>query len=273
MAYKALIVDDDPNVRDEVGEILDSMGHEHDDAACQEEARELLAGNQYSYHLLDLEIPVRTGRGLPRIQNGENLLGEILRQRGTRREPVIVITGHGKEGPGLGVRMMRLGAADYVNKPFPSTGRTLDIAIREALVGGKHVAPGQASSFHKPFKGGELVFYKYRVELCGVKICGGGNLLIRRILDALKQKRPNGKYVAYSGHELAAEVGCPAEVNRIAGAIRDFRRDTMHVGNRRANRKRRIRITGTALGPSSDSTTAGPPYLTSRHRHTPQGLG
>jgi len=152
MAYKALIVDDDPNARDEVGEILDSMGHEHDDAACQEEARELLAGNQYSYHLLDLEIPVRTGRGLPRIQNGENLLGEILRQRGTRREPVIVITGHGKEGPGLGVRMMRLGAADYVNKPFPSTGRTLDIAIREALVGGKHVAPGQASSFHKPFR-------------------------------------------------------------------------------------------------------------------------
>ena len=78
MKFKALVIDDDPAIVETVGEILESLGHEHDSADCVTAARELLSHNQYDYFLLDLEIPVRRGRGLPRIQTGENLLEQIL---------------------------------------------------------------------------------------------------------------------------------------------------------------------------------------------------
>ena len=237
MPHEALVIDDDPEVREIVAEILDSLGHRYDMATCQEEARELLHSKRYSYYLVDLEIPVRAGKGLPRIQNGENLIAEIVQQRGTRQCPVIVITGHGKKGPELAVRMMKLGAADYVTKPFPPTGETLDKAIRDALAAGvtekadgKPPASLRVTSQPTRFQGGEMIFYPDRVEVCGVKVCGGRRSgLIRRVLDVLRAKRPSGQYVALSGAELGTEVGRAGDQNRIAGCIRDFRRNTCQV--------------------------------------------
>lgn len=133
MSYRALVVDDDPEILDAVGEVLQSLGHEYHTATCQDEARTCVASNGYSYYLIDLEIPVRPDNSLARIQNGENLLTEIAARRGSGPEPIIVITGHGKNGPELAVRMMKLGADDYVTKPFPAAGNTLDRAILEAL--------------------------------------------------------------------------------------------------------------------------------------------
>jgi len=85
--FRALIVEDNPEIVEIVEDILRSLGHEFDAAFCQAEARELLAQKQHDYYLLDLEIPVETGRSLPRIQNGENLLREIIARRGTRHAP------------------------------------------------------------------------------------------------------------------------------------------------------------------------------------------
>lgn len=228
MPHEALVIDDDPEVREMVAEILDSLGHRYDMATCQEEARTLLCSKRYSYYLVDLEIPVRTGKGLPRIQNGENLIAEIVQQRGTRKEPIIVITGHGKQGPALAVRMMKLGAADYVTKPFPPTGETLDKAIREALAKTSEdgaVTSGQSTTAPKsavPFEGGRMVFFHDRVELCGATIIKG-HVRIRKILDRLRQQRPGGRFVAYSGAKLARELEIVAGQNAIAEAIRDFR--------------------------------------------------
>ena len=237
MTPKALVVDDDPDILELVGDILNSLGHKYDMASCQQEARQLLAQNRYAYYLVDLELPVLAGGGFPRIQNGENLVREIIRQRGGRREPVIVITGHGTTGPKLAVRMMKLGANDYVTKPFPTTGDTLDKAILEALgdgvpekVSNTTSAPPSESRPPAQFKGGNLTFYTDRVELHGIKACGGRrNGLIRRVLDVLRAKRPNGQYVALSGAELGAEVGCSGDQNKIAGCIRDFRRNTRQL--------------------------------------------
>jgi len=131
--FRALIVEDNPEIVEIVEDILRSLGHEFDAAFCQAEARELLAQKQHDYYLLDLEIPVETGRSLPRIQNGENLLREIIARRGTRHAPVIIMTSHGTDTPRLAVRMMKLGASDYVTKPFDTVGKTLDNAILEAL--------------------------------------------------------------------------------------------------------------------------------------------
>ena len=237
MTLKALVVDDDPNILEIVGDILKSLGHKFDTASCQEEARRLLADNQYAYHLVDLELPVVANRGLPRIQNGENLVREIIRQRGARREPVIIMTGHGTNGPELAVRMMKLGADDFVTKPFPASGNTLDKAILEALGGGaSEKASGNGLGPHsvvcqpQQFEGGNLTFYPDPVELCGVKVCGGRRSgLIRRVLDVLRTKTPQGRFVALSGTELGIEVGCSGDQNKIAGCIRDFRRNTRQL--------------------------------------------
>ena len=237
MTPKALVVDDDPDILELVGDILKSLGHKYDTASCQQEARQLLAQNRYAYYLVDLELPVLAGGGFPRIQNGENLVREIIRQRGSRREPVIIITGHGTTAPKLAVRMMKLGANDYVTKPFPTTGDTLDKAILEALgdgapekASGNASAPPSTAGPPAQFKGGNLTFYPDRVELCGIKACGGRrNGLIRRVLDVLRAKRPSGQYVALSGTELGAEVGCSGDQNKIAGCIRDFRRNTRQL--------------------------------------------
>ena len=131
MKHKALLVDDDPKICESVSEILASLGHEHQQAHSQEAARALLAQGEFSYILLDLEIPVRDGGGFARLVNGENLLSEIRKMPKMRGVPVIVMTGYGSTGPSLAVRLMKKGAVDFVNKPFD--GDVLDRAILDAL--------------------------------------------------------------------------------------------------------------------------------------------
>ena len=75
-----------------------------------------------------------------------------------------------------------------------------------------------------------MVFSVNRVELCGVKICGGSESgMIRDILDELRQKNPHGKYVRYDGDELAQLVDCERGQNGVAGAVREFRNHAYEV--------------------------------------------
>jgi FixJ family two-component response regulator len=229
MTYEALVIDDDPAILEAVADILDSLGHKYDQARSQEDARRLLAAKRYSYYLLDLELPVRTDRGLPRIQTGENLLGEIVKLRGPEKAPIIVMTGHGLDCPDLAVQVMKNGAVDYVKKPFPPTGNTLDRAILEALAppkqkhkGAPTGAPDRGSRTPTPFTGGEMVFFPARVTLCGRTVVEGRTRM-RRILEVLREKRGNGKFVAYSGAKLAAKLGATGGQNAIAETVKAFR--------------------------------------------------
>lgn len=79
MIPKALVVDDDQAILDAVGDMLDSLGHEYDKADSVESARVLLKSKEYTYVLLDLQLPMRNGKDLPRRQFGETLLEEIVR--------------------------------------------------------------------------------------------------------------------------------------------------------------------------------------------------
>jgi len=224
--YRALIVEDNLEIVEVVQDTLRSLGHDFDTATCQQEARQLLAEKQHDYYLLDLEIPVQAEHSLARIQNGENLLREIIGRRGRRHAPIIIMTSHGTNGPQLAVRMMKLGASDYVTKPFDTVGKTLDNAILEALAkGGPIQNPSDrhvSSDTWVPFEGGKLVFFRDRVELCGVVVVEG-DVRTRQILDRLKQRRPKGRYVAYSGGELAEELEILGGQNAVAEAVKDFR--------------------------------------------------
>lgn len=222
---RALIVEDDPRIRDTLVDVVESLGHEHDTASCQEDARKLLSGHAYAYALFDLEIPVKDGRSFPRIENGINLLREAIGQFG-KRTPVIVMTAHGNDGPHQGVDCIKMGAADYIPKPFPIRGRTLDKAILEALdrsgqSGPKATVAQKPSGPPRPFAGGKMVLFNRRVEICGVDI--PISQLMHQILTLLSEKRPNGQYVAHAGSDLTERLGSDCGQNGIASQVLEFR--------------------------------------------------
>jgi DNA-binding response OmpR family regulator len=239
MTTKALVVDDDPDILDVVSDILESLGHECDRADSVESARQCLDRDEYTYVLLDLEIPVRAGRSFARVQNGENLLEEMIQRRGSRKTPVIIImTAHGTDGHELAVDVMKKGAVDYVAKPFKTVGRTLDKSIREALsrVGDSPVHQlatavlpkiGKAEQTIQPkvFSGGEMVFYADHVELCGVIICGGPRCEpARKALALLRQKSTKGDFVALGSRKLAEMIGRDGGPNSVPGLIQGLRK-------------------------------------------------
>ena len=245
MTYHALVIDDSPDVLDDVKDRLESIGHTCDCVTCLQCARDHLAKNSYSYVLLDLEIPVRYGRP-SRILNGQNLLREIPATKGYEDVPIIVMTSHGHDSPDLAVEVLRGNSAmDYVKKPFPDKGHTLEGAIQDALAASGRSHPGAAKRSAavkdeppQPFECGEMVFSEDRVELCEVKICGGSESgMIRRILDELRGKNAHGRYVRYSGSELAKRVDCERGQNGVAEAVRDFRNSVCEVMLDEANIK------------------------------------
>ena len=167
-------------------------------------------------------IEIAVSVGFARLANGEHLLAEIRSTPKLRHIPVIVMTGYGSDGPSLAVRLMKKGAVDFVNKPFNNDA--LDRAILDAL-GRKHEQSSPLPpTVPKQFDGGIMTFFSNAVELCGVRIVSGNRInLILRILNALRQKRESGKYLAFEGSELAKLVKCRGGQNGVAGAIRNFR--------------------------------------------------
>jgi hypothetical protein len=75
----------------------------------------------------------------------------------------------------------------------------------------------------EPFSGGTMVFFRDRVELCGVDICSGPRSLRRRKALDLFRSRKAGQFVAYSGETLAKKLGLTRGQNGAAGVVRDLR--------------------------------------------------
>ena len=141
-AHRALIVEDNPETIDMIVDVLASLEHEYDTACSQEEALRRLKAREYSYVLLDIEIPAQSRKGPARIQNTENLLEKIGEAKGTTAPPVIIMNDHcagsldsTEDMMRLAMSMTRKGAADIIKKPFPKAGRTLDRVIKKALAG------------------------------------------------------------------------------------------------------------------------------------------
>jgi DNA-binding NtrC family response regulator len=100
-----LIADDDPTIRANLRLFLESEGYRAIEAADGAEARKALDDQSIALLLLDLKMP-----------NCDGL--EVLREHQDRLEetPVIVITALG--GSGAAIEAMKLGAFDYITKPF-----------------------------------------------------------------------------------------------------------------------------------------------------------
>lgn len=139
---------------------------------------------------------------------------------------MIIMTAHGNDGPHQGVDCMKLGAADYIPKPFPITGRTLSKAIMESLensgqAGNRATTTKRPSGSPRPFEGGRMILFKRRVEICGVDV--PISPAMHKILTLLSEKRSNGKYAAYAGSDLMEMLRVDCGQNGIASQRLEFR--------------------------------------------------
>lgn len=104
MAYRILIVDDEPALQNMVREILTAAGYETDAALSCAQAREKFCGAAPDAVLLDVMLP---------DGDGFSLFGKL---RETRDVPVIFLSARDEDAARL--RGLGLGADDYITKPF-----------------------------------------------------------------------------------------------------------------------------------------------------------
>jgi CheY-like chemotaxis protein len=136
--HTALLVEDEPQMASELGELLESLGHGHLHAATKEDAERLLDAGEFCYVLLDLQIKVNADSIKARVEAGQSLL-EIIRERYPRRTPdghhvlqILVMSGHAKEHAYV-VKSFQDGADDFIVKPLSESTPPFKDKIRDAL--------------------------------------------------------------------------------------------------------------------------------------------
>jgi two-component system response regulator FixJ len=117
---KVVVVDDDEPVRDSLQAMLEAEGFAVETFADADQFLEGYRPTPDSCLLIDVRMPGMDGM-------------ELLTRLATRvsSPPVILITGHG-DVP-MAVRAIKLGAVDFIEKPFAAT--TIVRSIRDALAG------------------------------------------------------------------------------------------------------------------------------------------
>lgn len=100
-----LVADDDAAIRSNLALLLRSEGYDVLEAADGLQAAEVFASGAAALALLDLKMPGRSGMDI--LRDGQDQLEDT---------PVIVITALG--GSAAAIEAMKLGAYDYITKPF-----------------------------------------------------------------------------------------------------------------------------------------------------------
>jgi DNA-binding NtrC family response regulator len=102
---RILVVDDERNIRNNLTTILESAGYKVDASGDGEDALTKCKERHYDVALVDIQMPKMGGL-------------ELLRYLRTLRPnlPVVILTAYGTVG--RAVEAMKLGAVDFVEKPF-----------------------------------------------------------------------------------------------------------------------------------------------------------
>jgi len=118
---KALIVDDEKNIRELLRIILEEFGFSVFEASTVKEAVSLLKGEDIDLSLVDLKLPDGTGMDVLRFASENGIGGEF-----------VIITAFASSD--TAVEAMKLGAYDYIPKPFDiSDVRLLIRNVKEKL--------------------------------------------------------------------------------------------------------------------------------------------
>lgn len=126
---------------------------------------------------------------------------------------------------------MKVGASDFVKKPFDN----FDQAIREALSttrnGGEVPSDGSGNGAQalRSLDGETLMLLRNRIELAGVTICTPDNGVIWRILLLLRERLSDGRPRAIPGKAIADHLGLDRGQNAVCDAVSAFRKKLIQV--------------------------------------------
>ena len=136
--HVALIVEDEPEMAAEIGDLLHALGHDYSHAETLADARVLLEKGGFCYALVDLEIKADRQSIKPRVESGMSVVRE-LRERFPPRNandmhllPVLVVSGHGRE-PKYIIGAFKDGIDDFILKPLSADGQDIGGKIRRCL--------------------------------------------------------------------------------------------------------------------------------------------
>jgi len=123
MADRILVVDDEANLRKVLAAMLRREGYEVDTAEDGAEALQMLDEERYAAVLTDLRMPQVDGMAV---------LRRVMAR--TPETPVVLLTAHGTVE--TAVEAMKLGAFDFVNKPFDQheLSRIIGKAVRTSAL-------------------------------------------------------------------------------------------------------------------------------------------
>ncbi len=198
-----LCVDDDPAVRNVIARVLDDGGHRCMTAADVDEARHLLAENDYSVVLCDIGLPG---------ESGLQLLAELAH---TPAIATVMVTG--RDDPDTADLALELGAYGYLTKPFAPNDLLINIAgaVRRAKLDGARAA--QLERAYASIAASEAELRKAYAETVG------------RLGRAMEyhdvETGEHVERVAASAHEIAVEIGLDdvlAERVRLAAPLHDI---------------------------------------------------
>jgi DNA-binding NtrC family response regulator len=135
MSARILIVDDDPDILSGLTQRLEWMGHQTSTAKDGAAALTAIEHDSPTLVILDLELPLLSGiEILERLNSrgtapGQSVVASAAWKRHEPFPPIIVLTAFGTIG--RAVEAMKLGAVDFLTKPFDSDH--LEMVIHKAL--------------------------------------------------------------------------------------------------------------------------------------------
>lgn len=213
MKHLALIIEHDPAIREEVIEIVRSLGHEFTAVRSQKEGLNFLREKTPSYIIAALLMPVDVNA---KLHTPDNCLHFIHQAQKICTKPIIVTASCEFVMKGYGPKLMRAGAFDLIDRPEPTKGRSLSEAIRDALRGKKHHDTADFNFFNaRSFTGGTLCLYKDRIELNGFVIVESEDIgMVEEFLRLLVIPTPTGRRQKYSLNKLVRllDASSPAAI-------------------------------------------------------------
>jgi putative two-component system response regulator len=131
---RILCVDDDPATRKLVMRLLGAAGHECVAAGTVDDARRVLAEQQFSVVLCDIGLPGRSGL---------ELLDELVRTR----PDVATVMVTGEHDPSVVNTALQLGAYGYITKPFAPNELLIDLtnALHRRRLDGERRAASESA--------------------------------------------------------------------------------------------------------------------------------
>jgi DNA-binding NtrC family response regulator len=123
---RILVVDDERNIRKNLGMVLEAAGYEVDTAGDGEEALTKSKEQHYDIAFVDLQMPKMGGLELTHFLRGLS-----------SPTAVVILTAHGSVASA--VKAMKLGAVDFLEKPFDP--KAIQLFVEEILLR-KQLGPG-----------------------------------------------------------------------------------------------------------------------------------